>query len=162
MSKVLITGGNGFIGRKLCSKLSFSGRKIKKLVRKIKENDSSEQYIYELGVDQVPEDVFDDVDTVFHLVGVTHDINNTSMTDKLYYDVNVTATEQLAITAAKKGVKGKPETFVIDTDKEPAKKTSATHQKRRPSRALPLWIWAVITGLAVGTLIAAIFLLVQK
>ena len=105
MSKVLITGGNGFIGRKLCSKLSFSGRKIKKLVRKIKENDSSEQYICELGVDQVSEDVFDDVDTVFHLAGVTHDVNKTSMTDNLYYDVNVTATEQLAITAAKKGVK---------------------------------------------------------
>jgi nucleoside-diphosphate-sugar epimerase len=104
MSKVLITGGNGFIGRKLCSKLSFSGRKIKKIVRKIKENDSSEQCICEFGVDQVSEDVFDDVDTVFHLVGVTHDINN-SMTDSLYYDVNVTATEQLAKTAAKKGVK---------------------------------------------------------
>jgi nucleoside-diphosphate-sugar epimerase len=105
MSKVLITGGNGFIGRRLCSKLSFSGREIKKLVRKINKSDSSEQYILELGKDQVPEDVFDDVDTVFHLVGVTHDTNRTSMTDNLYYDVNVTATEQLAVTAAKKGVK---------------------------------------------------------
>ena len=59
MSKVLITGGNGFIGRRLCSKLSFSRREIKKLVRKINKSDSSEQYILELGADQVPEDVFE-------------------------------------------------------------------------------------------------------
>jgi len=105
MSKTLITGGNGFIGRRLCSELTASGRKIKKLVRKTRENDSSEQYECNLGIDKVPENVFDDVDTVFHLVGVTHDINNTSIADSVYYDVNVSATLELAISAAKKGVK---------------------------------------------------------
>ena len=105
MSKVLITGGNGFIGRRLCSELTRSNRVIKKIVRKIKSNDSSEQHEYNLGFDQVPEDVFDNVDTVFHLVGVTHDVDTTSPEDSLYHDVNVVATEQLAKTAAKKGVK---------------------------------------------------------
>ena len=105
MSKVLITGGNGFIGRRLCSELSRSNRIIKKIVSKIKLNDSSDQHEYNLGFDQVPEDVFDDVDTVFHLVGVTHDVDNSLIEDSLYHDVNVIATEQLAKTAAKKGVK---------------------------------------------------------
>tara|TARA_B110000008_G_scaffold279830_1_gene328935 strand:+ start:2866 stop:3816 length:951 start_codon:yes stop_codon:yes gene_type:complete len=104
MSKVLITGGNGFIGSRLCSKLSLSGRKIKKIVRKINTSDNYEQYKCELGLGQVSEDAFEDVDTIFHLVGVTHDTNKTSVTDKHYYDVNVNATEQLAISAAKKGV----------------------------------------------------------
>jgi UDP-glucose 4-epimerase len=105
MSKVLITGGDGFIGSRLCSEISRSNRIIKKIVRKIKSNDSSEQHEYNLGFDQVPEDVFDDVDTVFHLAGVTHDMGTSSIKDSLYYDVNVIATEQLAKTAAKKGVK---------------------------------------------------------
>ena len=105
MSKVLITGGNGFIGRRLCSELTRSNRVIKKIVRKIKSNDSSEQHEYNLGFDQVPEDVFDNVDTVFHLVGVTHDVDTSSPEDSIYHNVNVVATEQLAKTAAKKGVK---------------------------------------------------------
>ena len=105
MSKVLITGGNGFIGKRLCHELSLSERKIKKIVRKIIPNDSSEQFECNLGLEKIPEDVFDDVDTVFHLVGVTHDVNKTLVPDSYYHDVNVSATEQLAITAAKKGVK---------------------------------------------------------
>ena len=105
MSKVLITGGNGFIGSRLCSELSRSNRVIKKLVRKINKNDSLDQYKCNLGFDKVPEDIFDDVDTVFHLVGVTHDVNNASKLESHYHDVNVVATEQLVIAAEKKGVK---------------------------------------------------------
>tara|TARA_B110000967_G_scaffold156231_1_gene161178 strand:+ start:2013 stop:2963 length:951 start_codon:yes stop_codon:yes gene_type:complete len=105
MSKVLITGGNGFIGSRLCSEISRSNRIIKKIVRKNKSNDSSVQFECNLGFDQVPADVFDDVDTVFHLAGVTHDVGTSSIEDSLYHDVNVIATEQLAKTAAKKGVK---------------------------------------------------------
>ena len=39
MTKTLITGANGFIGSRLCSKLSLSGRNIKKLVRTSNIND---------------------------------------------------------------------------------------------------------------------------
>ena len=53
MSKVLITGGNGFIGSRLCSELSRSNRVIKKLVRKINKNDSLDQYKCNLGFDKV-------------------------------------------------------------------------------------------------------------
>jgi len=105
MSKVLVTGGSGFIGRRLCSKLLLSGRIIKKIVRRINENDSTEQYLCNFGVDQVSESIFDNIETIFHLAGVTHDVNTISIADKIYYDVNVAATEQLAIIAAKKGVK---------------------------------------------------------
>ena len=105
MSKVLITGGNGFIGRRLCSELSKSKRKLKKIVRKVKLDDTSEQFECNLGYDEVPQDVFDDVDTVFHLVGVTHDVDKAKVSESIYYDVNVKATEQLLIAAAKKGVK---------------------------------------------------------
>jgi UDP-glucose 4-epimerase len=105
MSMVLITGGNGFIGGRLCYKLSLSGRKVKKIVKKIIENDKSEQHICELGIEKIPEDVFDNVETVFHLAGATQDIDKTSLKKNLYYDLNVAGTEQLALAAAKKGVK---------------------------------------------------------
>ena len=42
MSKVLITGGNGFIGRRLCSELTRSNRVIKKIVRRVNENDATD------------------------------------------------------------------------------------------------------------------------
>jgi len=72
------------------------------------------------------------------------------------------SSKQRPPTSAKKGVKEKPDTFVIDTDSEPKKTTSTTPRKRRPSRALPLWIWAVLVGLAVGTLIAFMILIIDK
>jgi UDP-glucose 4-epimerase len=105
MNKTLITGGNGFIGEKLCYELSLSGRKIKKIVRTIRSIDSSEQIKCNLGFDKISNDIFEDVDTVFHLVGVTHDVTKSTMPDSYYHDVNVTATEELAINAAKNGVK---------------------------------------------------------
>jgi UDP-glucose 4-epimerase len=107
MTKTLITGANGFIGSRLCSKLSLSGRNIKKLVRTSNINDSSEheQLECDLGRDPLPKDIFEDVESVFHLVGVTHDINNNSISENTYYDVNVLATEKLALSAVKNGVK---------------------------------------------------------
>ena len=105
MSKVLVTGGSGFIGRRLCSRLLLSGRIIKKIVRRVNENDATDQYLCNFGVDQVSESIFDNIETIFHLAGVTHDVATISIADKIYYDVNVAATEQLAIIAAKKGVK---------------------------------------------------------
>jgi UDP-glucose 4-epimerase len=105
MSKVLITGANGFIGRQLCLKLSFTGRTIIKLVRRINEDDKSDQFLCDLGLDQINDNMFDGVETVFHLAGIPHDTNNKAIKDSLYYDVNVIATEQLAIAAEKKGVK---------------------------------------------------------
>lgn len=105
MSKTLITGGNGFIGQELCKDLILSGRKIVKLVRKIRESDNCEQYLCNLGVDKINCNVFDNVDTVFHLAAVTHDYTNKYTSAKDYYNLNVVATKELAISASKNGVK---------------------------------------------------------
>jgi nucleoside-diphosphate-sugar epimerase len=105
MNKVLITGGNGFIGRRLCSELSLSKRKIIKIVRQKQPNDNSEQYVCNLAFNKVPDDLFEGIDTIFHLVGVTHDLSNKAIQESLYKDLNIKATEELAKTAVKKGIK---------------------------------------------------------
>lgn len=106
MNKVIISGANGFIGKKLCHRMMASNRKFIKIIRSHEENDFSEQYICNLGKDKVPDDLFDEVDTIFHLAGISDDaIKNNSLSDSLYFEVNVEATHELAITAEKKGVK---------------------------------------------------------
>lgn len=58
--------------------------------------------------------------------------------------------------------------ILIDTASEQAKgantakKTKVVRKKTRPRGSLPDWIWWVLSGLAVGVLIAAIFLLLKK
>jgi UDP-glucose 4-epimerase len=105
MKSALITGANGFIGQKLCSRLDASGVKVTKLVRELVGISIERQYKCELGFDLIPEVAFEGVDTVFHLAGVTHDLKNSPNKDKLYIDINVVVTEKIAMLAAKKGVK---------------------------------------------------------
>lgn len=105
MSLIFVTGANGFIGKRLCLSLSSLDRKLRKNVRKIIPGDPCEQYICTFGADQITSDALEDVETVFHLVGVTHDIQNTSKLEQMYYAINVDATLQLANLAVIKGVK---------------------------------------------------------
>mgnify|MGYP003979318131 FL=1 len=105
MNKVLISGANGFIGRKLCLRLLSSERKFIKIVRNILDEDIADQYLCNFEEDEVSDELFEGVDTVFHLAGLAEDANNNLRSDSLYYKVNVDATEKFAINAAKKGVK---------------------------------------------------------
>ncbi|MDH5593921.1 MAG: NAD-dependent epimerase/dehydratase family protein, partial [Gammaproteobacteria bacterium] len=75
------------------------------LLRKKKPSYNVEQFICDLGVQRIPEEAFDDVDTVFHLAGYAHDISTSKDVDGLYYSLNVDATIELATIAAKKNIK---------------------------------------------------------
>jgi len=98
--KSLITGGTGFIGDRLAKAIK---QNIVVLARR--KHEQYETIICDLEKDNVPEDVFDGVDSVYHLAGIAHDSRDSSQIPNIYYEVNVSATIQLANLAVKSGVK---------------------------------------------------------
>ena len=100
MKNILITGATGFIGQRL---LKATDSKIKILSRK-KQHDL-ETIVCDFEKGSIPSNTLDGIDTVFHLAGFAHDIRDASKIADLYYEVNVSATVQLANLAVKSGVK---------------------------------------------------------
>ena len=103
MNKYLITGGTGFLGQRLVGLLSTFECNIRLISRKV--NPEFETVVCNLGVDKVPLSALESIDTVFHLAGVTHDLDNTYSIEANYYAVNVNATIDLALAAVDNGVK---------------------------------------------------------
>jgi len=103
MKKYLITGESGFIGKYLLALLSTYQSDVRVIARK--NNNQYKTFICNLGVDKVPHAALDSIDTVIHLAGLAHDVKNPLTSSKLYYDVNVNATINLAQAAAASGVK---------------------------------------------------------
>jgi len=98
-----VTGGSGFIGQRLVSALKQSGGEIRALSREGKSD--YDTIVCDLQSEVIPDQAFNNVDTVFHLAGFAHDIRDASKISDLYYKVNVSATVQLANLAVKSGVK---------------------------------------------------------
>ncbi|WP_416678704.1 NAD-dependent epimerase/dehydratase family protein [Candidatus Pseudothioglobus sp. Uisw_016] len=103
MKKYLITGGSGFIGKHLLALLNTYQSEIKVIARK--KDHKYKTFICNLGSEKIPSTAFDSIDTVIHLAGLAHDVKNPLTSSKLYYDINVTATIDLAEAAAGSGVK---------------------------------------------------------
>jgi len=100
MKNILITGATGFIGQRL---VKATDSKIKILSRK-KQHDL-ETIVCDFEKGSIPSNTLDGIDIVFHLAGFAHDIRDASKIADLYYEVNVSATVQLANLAVKSGVK---------------------------------------------------------
>jgi nucleoside-diphosphate-sugar epimerase len=103
MSRVLVTGGGGFVGKRLVKRLTEDGFLVKILSREIQLH--HETVICDLQSDIIPDSALEGVDTVFHLAGFAHDIRDEKEVEDLYYRVNVDATVQLANLAVKSNVK---------------------------------------------------------
>ena len=100
MRRVFITGAFGFIGGRLLNAIDSPIRILSRI-----ERSNYEAIVCDLQSDIIPDDALDDIDTVFHLAGFTHDMRDASKIADLYYKVNVSATVQLANLAVKSGVK---------------------------------------------------------
>jgi len=98
-----VTGGSGFIGQRLTIALKQLGGEIRVLSRE--EQSDYDTIVCDLQSEVIPDQAFNNVDTVFHLAGFAHDIRDASKISDLYYKVNVSATVQLANLAVKSGVK---------------------------------------------------------
>ncbi|MCL1057889.1 NAD-dependent epimerase/dehydratase family protein [Shewanella gelidimarina] len=101
--KVLVTGSNGFIGKRLVSVLS-DGFIVKAVVRQLKSSACIDK-AYEIGEISGSTEwkaCLDDVNTIVHLAGVAH--NNSNVNDYIN-EVNVKGTINLARQAVNMGVK---------------------------------------------------------
>ena len=108
---IFVTGATGFIGQQLLHALesnpaSFALTQpydIKILSRR--PHQDYKTVICDLGIESIPEDTLNGIETVFHLAGFAHDIRDATEVEHLYRAVNVDATEQLAEIAVASGVK---------------------------------------------------------
>jgi nucleoside-diphosphate-sugar epimerase len=103
--KCLITGGTGFVGRKLFDSLKEKNLELVLLLRKKSAKLDVKQYQCDFGNDDIPEDALSGIDTIYHLAGFAHDSRDANKIETLYKAVNVDATLKLANLAVKHGVK---------------------------------------------------------
>ena len=95
--KIMVTGATGFIGKKLLGVLKGD---ISVLSRS--RHNKYPTVICDFEKDKIPNNSLIDIDIVFHLAGVAHDINGNS---NLYQKINIDITIQLAELAVKSNVK---------------------------------------------------------
>jgi UDP-glucose 4-epimerase len=103
MNNYLVTGATGFIGRRLINLLKTTECEIRIISRYAQNN--FETYICDFESENIPERALKSVDTVFHLAGFAHDMQDPSKVEDLYLVINVDATVELARLAVKSGVK---------------------------------------------------------
>ena len=103
MTKYLVTGSTGFIGNRLLGLLKTIDCDVRLLARS--KVDNYETVGCNLGEDRIPGHTLESVDTIFHLAGFAHDMQDPSKVKHLYHAVNVEATVELARLAVISGVK---------------------------------------------------------
>ena len=103
MMKYLVTGSTGFIGSRLLGFLKTIECDVRLLARS--EVNNYETVICNLGQDRIPKRTLESIDTVFHLAGLAHDMQDPRKVEDLYLSINIEATVELARLAVEKGVK---------------------------------------------------------
>lgn len=103
-SKILVTGADGFIGKAVINALNKKGVTIVKSGRR-KSLVSKDYFYREISGETSWDDVLNKVDSVIHLGGRAHILNDGKNSAAEYMDTNFHGTKNLALQAAKKGVK---------------------------------------------------------
>ena len=103
MTKYLVTGSTGFIGSRLLGLLNTIKCDVRLLARSKVNN--YETVVCNLGQDKISKHAFESVDTIFHLAGFAHDMQDPRKVEDLYRVINVDATVELARLAVESGVK---------------------------------------------------------
>ncbi len=103
MTKYLVTGATGFIGSRLLGLLKNIECDVRLLARS--EVDTYETVVCNLGQDRIPKHTLESIDTIFHIAGFAHDMQDPSKVKNLYHTVNVEATVELARLAVESGIK---------------------------------------------------------
>ena len=99
---ILLTGGTGFVGSHLLKVLEDKGDEVSLISRK--KISGYRVFLCDFLKDDIPADALKSIDTVYHLAGCAHDVNNIN-SDEVYKKINTQATIDLANMAIKNGVK---------------------------------------------------------
>ena len=103
MKNILVTGATGFIGQRLVNHLKSEGFSIRAIGRtSVPGVDTS---ICDFLDSNIPENVFKDIDVVFHLAGYTHDLESRSGVNDVYQKINVGVTVDLLSLSVKYKIK---------------------------------------------------------
>jgi nucleoside-diphosphate-sugar epimerase len=105
VNKVLVTGANGFIGRRLCAALQQQGVHVVALLRTASEGPWQSSIIADLTTAMPSAADVAGVDTIFHLAGKAHAVAEHAQDAAEYDCINRQATEQLLHVAAAAGVR---------------------------------------------------------
>ena len=100
MRLVFITGATGFIGQRLINAVNGEFRVLSRVKHR-----NYKTIVCDLQSEVIPDQALNNVSTVFHLAGFSHDLRDANKISDLYYKVNVSATVQLAELAVRAGVK---------------------------------------------------------
>lgn len=101
---ILVTGANGFIGKKLCQKLQERGLYIRALLRKESEGPWNDFIVCDLVSEQIHLKDMKNVVTIYHFAGKAHALNEINSTESEYDIINVEGTRKLLEAAATAGV----------------------------------------------------------
>ena len=100
---VLVTGASGFVGRRLCKFLIKKNISVRVVLRE-KDITFGETILCDFEKETLSFEAFHDVETVFHLAGCTHDVNNKRNID-IYRKINTETTTKIAEMAGANKVK---------------------------------------------------------
>jgi len=104
-NRFFLTGATGFVGSRLVQRLSNSVGLGQVTVLSRKQHLTCKTVISDLQSGTIPANALDGIDTLYHLAGYAHDLQDAQSVAHLYQAVNVDATVKLAQMAASSGVK---------------------------------------------------------
>ena len=99
MKNIFISGATGFIGQRFVKAVDANIRLISR-----RNQPGYETIVCNLQSEAIPNDALNGIDTVFHLAGYAHDLDDAA-SQELYQRINVDATIRLAEIAVKSNVK---------------------------------------------------------
>ncbi len=107
MSRILVTGANGFVGRVLCETLTLAGHTVRAAVRADRNTNlacADIVAIGDIGADTDWTRALDGIDSVIHAAARAHVLHDSPANAELYIRTNAQGTRGLVDAAARSGV----------------------------------------------------------
>jgi nucleoside-diphosphate-sugar epimerase len=146
---VLVTGADGFVGRKLCEALAASGRRVRRALRAVDPGVADAVAVGDIGGETDWRAALEDASVVVHLAARTHVLRETAA-DPLaeYRRVNVDGTRRLAQQAAQLGVRRLVFVSSVKVNGESSEQPFTENDAPRPRDAYGLSKWEAEQALA--------------
>lgn len=108
MTRLLVTGGTGFVGRVLCAELARRGYVVRAAIRPGRDRPAGateEAVVSDIRGDTRWDSALEGVDVVVHVAARAHVLNDAAGNADLYHETNARGTHGLALAAAQHGVR---------------------------------------------------------